>query len=514
MFSDTERAAHRALARTKQGGSFARYYDDPVGFCRDVLGFEPWECVVDGETKGQQSIMREVAESDFVTVPAARAVGKSRLDGALALWFVLTRGPNARVICTAPTFRQVQLILWEEIRLLVHGAKQTIPGELAKMASTGYRAPDGSQIIGITAEQPEAFQGVRAAKMMVIADEASGIEDVIFHTIDGNMAGGGKFLLTGNPTRSVGYFRESMRSPRFRCHRLAATDSPNVIAGRVVIPGIATRDWVDERKREWGEDSPLYKIHVLGEVAEGEEGRLFTEEMISAATAEATYKSTPATGRVIIGIDPAGDSGDGDESAFVVRRGNKITRIHTRRGLTEDGHLIEALGLIAQERVGERAEKPLIVLDRDGYVGARVYGAFTAYRMQHESTFDLLGVRTGERARRKPLEIDRVRDEVWLALRDAFRDGLTFPDDVKLTAELSIVKLEQHISGRSKVTPKDEFRKLLNRSPDRADALALTCWLPGYVGGPVTNEHPADVFEEPANVGLDPYAGMDAWGPR
>lgn len=516
MFSDTERAALRAIARARpNGGSFARFHDDPVGFCRDVLGFEPWEGTrEDGELVGQQRIMREVAENDFVTVPAGRAVGKSRLDAALALWFCLTRGPNARVILTAPTYRQVQLILWEEIRLLVQGAKIAIPGELAKMASTGFRASDGSQIVGITAERPEAFQGIRAARLMIIADEASGIEDAIFHVIDGNMAGGGKYLLTGNPTRALGYFRESMRSPRFRCHRLAATDSPNVVAGRVVIPGIATRDWVEERSREWGKDSPLYRIHVLGEVVEAEEGRLFTEEMIAAATAEATFKGTPATGRVVVGVDPAGDSGDGDESAFVVRRGNKVTRIHTRRGLTEDGHLLEVLGLIAMAKAGEREEKPLVVVDRDGYIGARVYATFSAYRMQHEDAFDLLGLRTGERARRKPLEIDRVRDEVWLALRDAFREGLTFPDDVKLTRELASVKLETHISGRSKVTPKDDLRKLLGRSPDRADALALTCWLPSYVGGPIAETAPVDAYEEPANVGLDPYAGMDAWRPR
>jgi hypothetical protein len=95
--------------------------------------------------------------------------------------------------------------------------------------------------------------------------------------------------------------------------------------------------------------------------------------------------------------------------------------------------------------------------------------------MQHEDAFQLIGVRGGEKARRKPLVYDRVRDEVWFGLVDAFREGLAIPDDPKLSRELAEPKAEPHLSGRSKVTGKDELRRELGRSPDRADALALCC---------------------------------------
>ncbi len=334
---------------------FEKYRDDPVGFCRDVLGFEPWE--------GQRKVLEALARGDSVSNPAGRAVGKSRLDAAAALWFSCTRGQGARVVLTAPTFKQVQQILWEEIRNLFTYAKQPIRGECAKMASTGARMATGAQIIGITAEKPEAFQGIRGREMLVIADEASGIDEDIFTVIDGNTAGGAKLLLTGNPTKSKGYFRESMRSPRFECIKLSSCDSPNVVAGENVVRGLATREWVDERKREWGEDSPLYKIHVLGEVVEAEEGRLFSAELI--AGAESRWTETLPSGRLVVGIDPAGASGEGDESAFAARRGPKVLKIHARRGLTEEGHLTEALGLIATQRGGSE-EIPLVVIDRDG----------------------------------------------------------------------------------------------------------------------------------------------------
>lgn len=502
----------RAFLASLNDVGFARYYDDPVAFCTEVLGFEPWE--------GQQVVLNLLAHHDSITVPAGRAVGKSRLDGAASLWFACTRGPGARVILTAPTFRQVQVILWEEIRNLWHAAKVPLHGEIAKMASTGARLANGAQILGLTAEKPEAFQGIRGSVMLIIADEASGISDEIFNVLDGNTAGGAKLLLTGNPTRSTGYFRESIRSERFKCQRLSAEDSPNVKAGRIVVRGLATLEWLEERRREWGTDSPFYKIHVLGEVVEAEEGRLFTIEMVTAATDAKRYAATPATGRLVIGVDPAGDGADGDEAAFTARRGKKVTKQYAKRGLTPDGHIVEVLGLIATQR-GDSAEQAIVIIDRDGYIGAKVYAAFAAYRMLHEDAFILYGIRGGERARRKPLVYDRVRDEVWFGLVDAIRDGLVFPDDVKLTRELAAVKAEAHISGRSKVTEKKELRAELGRSPDRADSLCLcvvevAAW---SADGRVRDEvapHPVqhDPYREPRARGFDPYAAMDPWARR
>lgn len=495
-------AIHAQAVVTARGQNFAAHHDDPIGFARDVLGFEPWE--------GQREVAQAIVDHDFVSNPAGRAVGKSRLDGWLALWFALTR-PASRVIFTAPTYKQVQQIVWEEIRILVRGAKIPLPIEVAKMASTGARTSEGSQILGITAEKPEAFQGIRGSRMLMIADEASGISEDIFHVIDGNTAGGAKFILTGNPTRARGYFRESMRSPRFKCIVLPSTESPNVKAGRTLIPGLATLDWLEARKREWGEDSPLYKIHVLGQVAEAEEGRLFSVEAIAAA--ESRWSDTPATGRLIIGLDPAGASGRGDESAFAARRGNKVVWLHAKRGLSEAAHVTEILGIIAVHK-GDSAETPLVIVDRDGYVGAKVYAELSAYAAQNPKVFAVVGVRGGEKARRKPLVYDRVRDEVWYGLVDAFREGLAIPTDVMLSRELSEVRAESHISGRSKVTSKDDLIRALGRSPDRADALslctvAITDWQ--RAPAPVEQANQNDPYVDPRTRGIDPYAALDAW---
>jgi hypothetical protein len=170
--------------------------------------------------------------------------------------------------------------------------------------------------------------------------------------------------------------------------------------------------------------------------------------------------------------------------------------------------------MIATHR-GDSSETPLVVIDRDGYVGARVYAVLSAHVMQHEGSFQLLGIRGGEKAQRKPLVYDRVRDEVWFGLVDAFREGLAIPEDVKLSRELAEIKAEPHISGRSKVTGKDDLRRELGRSPDRADALSLACVeIPEWrhriaVDAPAPAEH--NPYREPQARGIDPYAALDAW---
>ena len=500
------RAAKLAVARREVG--FEQFRGRPEAFQREVLGYDPVE--------PQVRVFDAYQAHDLVAVPSGRAMGKSRLDAGTALHFAATEGPNALVVLLAPTFRQIQVILWEELRLLYFGAKIPLGGDCAKLVNTGLRFADGSRIFGVTGDKPEALQGIRAPRMLVICDEASGIPDTTFTALEGNLAGGGKMLLTGNPTRSTGFFREACRAEsRFTVVPLPSTASPNVVAGEVVVPGLATSDFVEERRQEWGEDSPLFKIHVLGQFVELEEGQLFSADMIAAA--EARWKDTPATGRLVIGVDPAGQSGDGDESAFACRRGKKVVRLRARRGLTPDGHVTEVLGL-AKDLIGDGlrdpANRPLVVVDRDGWIGALVYAALAAYRSKHEEAFDLRGVRGGERAKRMPLQIDRVRDETWLALVDAMRDGLAFPTDVKLARELAAVRLERHVSGRSKVTGKDDLRRELGRSPDRADALTLCVSVePGAVEPATTAHEPtgSNLYDVDPEHALDPYAGADAW---
>ena len=84
----------------------------------------------------------------------------------------------------------------------------------------------------------------------------------------GNSAGGAHRILFGNPLRNIGEFASAFGTKAdfyAATRRISSEESPNVKAGRIVIPGLATRDWIEEQLAEYGLDSPFYKMRVLGQ---------------------------------------------------------------------------------------------------------------------------------------------------------------------------------------------------------------------------------------------------------
>lgn len=509
----------------------AKYRDDPVQFFRDVLGVEPWS--------KQIEIIEAIRDHPRVAVRSGHKISKSHTAAGSGLWFYESF-PDARVAMTSTTARQVEAILWRELRKMVVKAglcvdcrkraddgepiarpcrhSALIDGELADTAKSGLKSPDFREVIGFTAREAEAVAGVSGVNLLYIIDEASGVDASIYEAIEGNRAGGARVVLFGNPTRNEGEHFDAFHSKArfYKTFTVSSEETPNVVEGRVVVPGLATREWVEEKREEWGEDSPLYMVRVKGKHALSEDGRIFSIAKITAA--EERWYETEPTGRLWIGIDPAGESGTGDEAAFCSRRGFKVLALETHRGLSEEAHLVHALSLIRVH--GLRREVPVIVLDAEGAVGAKVLAAFREYLAeQRRAPFELVVVRASDGAVRQPRIYDRMRDELTGNLEQWFREGGAILEDDKLAAELHLWSWGQGNRGRLKLLPaKRDIRKKgsLGRSPDRYDALALAAWEPLALEDDVPDTAPAsarrddddDHFPEAT---LDPYAAMDTW---
>ena len=80
-----------------------------------------------------------------------------------------------------------------------------------------------------------------------------------------------RILMTGNALSVAGEFYEAHtgRDSLYQRIQITAEDTPNIIEGRVVIPGMMTQEDIEERKKEWGEDSPEYRASVLAEFTIG-----------------------------------------------------------------------------------------------------------------------------------------------------------------------------------------------------------------------------------------------------
>ena len=503
-----------------------KYSKNPVKFCHDILGFDPWE--------KQREVMNAVVKYPLVTVKSGHRIGKSWLAAALALWFYSTF-PDARVIGTGPTSTNVQGVLWRAIRQLHTRSGRCLQCTLkdpdgprpcehstiidskpADRAGTGLVSNDFREIKGYTVRDVEAITGTAGQSLFFIMDEASGVPDQIFEGLEGNRAGWTeeagvivRMLLIGNPTRTVGEFYESHEHPRKKLvyHRvtISSRDTPNVIAKRNIIPGLATHYWVEQMVAKYGEDSAFVKVRVDGEFPTGEDGKAFPIALITEA--EQRWHETEATGFLQIGLDPAGESGTGDQTGIVARRGQKIIALRRYRGLNEQAHCVHLMDLIEELREHPR-EKAIVVIDSEGKVGWDTYVYLRQVANRKDSTFELYRVRASDKAFREPLTFDRVRDELVHNLYLWLRGGGALIEDEQLETELHAVEWD-NTTGKLKITPKKKLRNILGRSPDSFDALALSCW-------PVLSEETAEEEEEEEEdfMDLDPYAddGIDPYG--
>jgi len=504
-----------------------KYQRDPIAFFREILGVEPWS--------RQRDILEAVRDHDRVAVASGHKVSKSHSAAGLACWYYCSF-PDARVVMTSTTSRQVDQILWRELRMLRARSGRCvackaedpegrrikrpcphstlIEGEQGELARTGLKAPDFREIVGFTAKEAEAVAGISGLNLLYIVDEGSGVDDLIYEAIDGNRAGGAKIVIFSQGTRNTGEFYEAFTSKQrfYKTMRISSEETPNYQQQRMVIPGLASYEWVEEKKLEWGEDSPLYRIRVKGEHALHDELKIFSVHAIAAA--EARWPETPDAGRLYIGLDPAGDSGIGDETCYAVRRGYKLLALRVQRGLSVESHLMQLLLIIRE--YGLPNETPVVVVDRDGSIGAQVNGTLRAHLDQHPNAYELVSMRGSDKAVRRPDLYDRARDELTGNLDTWIRGGGAIVEDAKLAKELHSMEWKLHINGRLKVIAKDKLRVLLGRSPDRYDATALSAWEPLSLTADLSASERAATHlpveaARPASVTFDPYSAQRAF---
>ena len=511
-----------------------KYRDDPVRFFREILGVEPWS--------KQLEIIEAIRAHKRVAVKSGHKVSKSHTLAGVALWFYCSF-PDARVIMTSTTSRQVDDILWRESRMMrarcglcVECKKKNedrplserievpcehsawIDGDMGEMARTGLKSEDFREVKGFTAREAEAVAGISGRHLLYLLDEASGIKAEIYEAIEGNRAGGARVCLAGNPTKTSGEFYDAFNGKArfYSTHTISSEDTPNNVYGDDdprAIPGLAGREWIEEKEEEWGRESALFKVRVLGEFAELEEGKIFSIHTI--AEAEGRWHDTLFAGRLRIGLDVAGSGVGADECVWAPCRGQKIGSLVAMRGLTPEAIVMHTVGMVRDLRLDR--ELPVVVLDREGKVGAEVYGAFSSYlASKEEPEFELLVVRASDRAHRDPLLYDRQRDCLAGVFLDWIRDGGAIPSDTKLAAEMHAFEWREQVStGRVKITPKVEVKKLLKRSPDRYDACVLAVWIPTGEGDGGELRKSTLTRQEPRGGAMDAYAGaakIDPYG--
>lgn len=175
----------------------------------------------------------------------------------------------------------------------------------------------------------------------------------------------------------------------------------------------------------------------------------------------------PATGRILIGCDPA-VSDDGDTCGIVIRQGRRVHLGKRYQGKT--GPQIAAMLIKLAERYKDNGVR--IFLDVGG-LGIVIYQI-----IQEAGYSDYVQPVNFSWAATEDTRYANLRAELYGELREYLRLGAQLPADPVWVAELTATGSTEDAQGRLLMQPKKQVRKEYGQSPDLADALALTFALP------------------------------------
>lgn len=482
---------------------FINWINDWNKFARDVLKVN-----LDPQ---QQEVLHAVQTEKMVAVASGTARGKDYVAAVAALCFMYLTPrfnhkqeliANTKVAMTAPTGRQVSNIMYPEVVRIFNKAG-CLPGRPVgcdirtnheEWFLTGFKADDNNT---------EAWSGFHAVNTMFIVTEASGIDDLTFGAIEGNLQANSKLLIVFNPNSLIGYAAKAITSPRFKAFRLDDLDAPNVLERRQIFAGQVDYEWVKDKVEAWcmkiSEDdynegkgdfewegslyrpNDLFRVKVRGMFPEVSEDALIPMIWIEMANKRwEEQRNNNRTGFRKIGADIAGMGRD--STVFCHRFDDYVTHFDIYQSGGEANHM-EMAGRLANYAKG----KTEIFIDTIGE-GAGVFSRM----METNPGSRTFSCKASEGAQglsdiTNEYQFANMRAYMFWAIRDwlnpAFNDQACLPPNKLLTQELCEIRYEVKSNGSIIIEPKEEIKTRLGRSPDLSDALANTFYPGRYKKG-------------------------------
>ena len=448
----------RQRARTN-AAQFGQYEHEPERFVAEILATQIWS--------RQAEILRSVDAHTITAAATGQKVGKTVVDALAAIWWAVTR-PRATVVMTSGNMDQVEKQLWKELRLAYgRSAKlQEMFSAPLKDPSSGWDLGDGRAVYGLTAKDEVRMAGYSGDELLLIVDEASGFDDRIWAACRGNLIGGAHALITGNPTKTSGFFFDYFTTKREAASRIRVDtrENPNYVERRKVIPGLATYEGVKEIEGETGGDgSPIFDVRVAGRFPEASENAVVGLGLLERALELGKTVRDERTAALRVGVDVA-RFGDDDSVIQPVR--NKLALTPT---IVHGFDVVDVAGKtlqVVRALMHPTSPRPVVAVDTTGL------GAGVADILRRAREIDVVDMDAGANATDEE-HFHRMRDQLWWGVRSWLAEGGALGADPKRDAELLAATYGFDERGRVKVESKDKIRARISRSPDRADALAM-----------------------------------------
>jgi hypothetical protein len=436
------------------------YWDDPVQWGIDKLGIDP--------AFYQSEAMSWLAETHRVCIRGPHGLGKTAMASWLILWFADTRekaGKDWKVVTTASVWRQLQKYLWPEI----HKWGDKLGYTRFELLSLELKLKYG-QAFPVASDDEMNIEGAHADEILYIIDEGKNVPAATWDAIEGALSTGQAYAFAmSTPGAPAGRFYEiQTRKPGTEDWKvLHVTKDMAIKAGRM------NAAWAEQRRKQWGEDDPRYKNRVLGEFSTVDESVVIPLEWVEHAQTlwqdfmdkvEAGEATLPPFEVLSVDVARLGS----DNSVFAYRHGrNFIDELEVIAKITTD--ILSARIHRVLKRWGGRAVVDAIgigagVLDNVRATGAVVDAFVASARTELLDTSGELGF------------LNR-RAGAWWGLRELLDPdrhyGIMLPPDDELVGELTTVRWREAPGNKIQIEGKDEIRKRIGRSTDRADAVVM-----------------------------------------
>jgi hypothetical protein len=456
---------------------FRRVYRWRIGdFARDCFVWPQGE----GLTTYQYEVLTAIKPRTREAVRAAHGAGKTTLAAMAILGFALTMDIDEdwKIPTTASAWRQLIYYLWPEVhkwaRRLDWNKIGRAPFTRLELMTMSLKLNTG-EAFALASDRPSSMEGAHARAMLYVFDEAKAIPDPIWDAIEGAFSGdqvaGICAIAISTPGEPAGrFYNIHACKPGTELWRKRHITLKETYEARRIDP-----IWVEQMRQLWGENSSTFQNRVLGEFAAQDEYGIIPLSWIEEAQGRwQDWKVQGSPGKVTaIGFDVGGGLGGGDLSTIALVVDNRI---------------------VSEIRAIPKALDPSVATME---LAGQVLGLCNAYTPRWV-VGDVIGLGAGVVQRLRELGVGVIgfnagegtavtdksgeqgfmnwRAAGWWLLRELLEPEsaiqLALPQDDELLGDLAAPRIKRRDSNnRIVIEAKDDIRKRIGRSTDRADAV-------------------------------------------
>lgn len=461
---------------------------DPVKFAVDVFGIspDPWQFDAMRALGGEYNPARRLC------MKACTGPGKSATLAWMG-WHRLacfaSRGEHPKGAALSITADNLKDNLWAEL------SKWQQRSEFLKNAFTWTKekiyANDHPETWFLSARSfakdanaeaiGRALSGLHSQYPFILLDETGDMPAAVGRAAQQIFTGHPRdaaIIQAGNPTSTSGLLHESCTKAAEQWDVITITADPD-------DPKRTPRVSVEHAQkmiRTYGRDNPWVMATILGLFPPTGFNALLGPDDVDAAIARHYRQEQIDNAPIVLGGDVA-RQGD-DSSAIARRQGRQAFPIKTMR--------IPDTMVLAQQFIREMKETKAdgILVDETGGYGAGVIDAMR--QLGHP----VIGVQFGSRA--SDYRFYNKRSEMYFTMAEWVKNGGALPDDRELKEELCATTFVYQ-GDKFRIVEKELIKEQIGRSPDKADALALTFAMP------IEKRSPLAQYQQ-AVEDYDPYA--------